>query len=87
LNRGSQAVAQPQVSIGSTFRVGQRISANYGEKEMAESDGKNGGDGGVPTTVLTASISNLGNLSDPVDVIIEKLIRYVVHVCWYEQYH
>ena len=35
-------------------------------------------DGGVPTTVLTASISNVGNLSDPVDVIIEKLIRYVL---------
>lgn len=44
---------------------------------MTESDGKNGGDAGVPSTVLTASISNLGNLSDPVDVIIEKLIRYV----------
>ena len=44
---------------------------------MTEADGKNGGDTGVPTTVLTASISNIGNLSDPVDVIIEKLIRYV----------
>jgi hypothetical protein len=48
---------------------------------MADTEGKNGGDvvAGIPTTVLTANISNVGNLSDPVDVIIEKLIRYVVY--------